>query len=67
MDKYSNIELILDVVSANKQRGHVDKRSRGLDGEAVGRSHANPLSDTREYKIEFTYGSADKYTVSVIA
>ena len=62
-----NVELKLDVGLANERRGHVAKRSQGLDGKAVGRAHANPLVDTREYKIEFTDGSVDKYTSNVIA
>ena len=67
MDKYLNVELILDVGSANKQRGRVAKRSRRLDGEAVGHTHANPFSDTKEYEIEFTDGSEDKYTANIIS
>ena len=47
MDKYFNVELILDVGSANKQQGRVAKRLRGLDGEVVGHAHANPFFDTR--------------------
>ena len=48
VDKYFNVELILNVGLATEQLGHVAKRSRGLDGEAVGRAHANPFFDTRE-------------------
>ena len=66
VDKYLNVELILNVGSANEQCGHVAKHSRGLDGKAVGRAQANPLFDTREYGIEFTDGSVDKYTLHVI-
>ena len=66
MDKYLNVELILNVGLANKWRGRVAKRSRGLDVLAVGCAHANPFFDTREYVIEFTYGSVDKYTANVI-
>ena len=51
MDKYLNVELILDVSSANEWRGRVAKYLRGLDGEAVGRAHANLFFDTREYGI----------------
>ena len=40
---------------------------RGIDGEAVGHAHANTLFDTREYDIEFTDGSVEKYTANVIA
>ena len=60
MDKYLNVELILDVGSAKEQRGRVAKRSQGLDGKAVGRAHSNPIFDKREYGIEFTDGSVDK-------
>ena len=41
VDKYLIVELILYVGSANERRGLVSKCSRGLDGEAVGRAHAN--------------------------
>ena len=51
----------------NERQGHVAKRSWGLDGEEVGRAHANPFFDTREYDIEFKDGSVDKYTANVIA
>ena len=43
------------------------KRTRGLDSEPIGRAHANPLFDTREYKIEFTDGTREKYQVNIIA
>ena len=67
MDKYLNVELILDVCLANERRGRVTKRSRGFDGKAVGRAHANPFFYTREYDIEFTDGSVDKYTANLIS
>ena len=43
------------------------KGSRGLDREAIGQVHTNPLFDTREYDIEFTDGAVKRYTVNVIA
>ena len=67
VDKYLNVELILDIGSENERQGRVTKRSQGLDSEAVGSAHANPLFDTREWYIEFTDGSVDKYTANVIA
>ena len=67
VEKYLNVKLILDVGLENKQQGRVAKRLRGLDCEAVGRAHANPFFDTREYGIEFTDGLVDKYTSNVIA
>ena len=67
IDKYLNVELILDVGTDGERRGRVIKRLRGLDGEPIGRAHSNPLFDTREYEIEFTDGSRDKYQANVIA
>ena len=60
VDKYLNVELIFDVNLANERQERVAKCSWGLDGEAVGRAHANPLFDTRQYDIDFTDGSVDK-------
>ena len=60
VDKYLNVELILDVSSVNEWQGHVVERSQGLDSKAVGCAHANPFFDTREYDIEFTDDSVDK-------
>ena len=67
VDKYLNVELILDFGSSNEQRVRVSKCSQVFDGEAVRRAHANPFFDTREYDIEFTYGSVDKYKAIVTA
>jgi hypothetical protein len=39
----------------------VVKRSRGLNSEPIGCTHANPLFDTREYEIEFNDGTHEKY------
>jgi hypothetical protein len=67
IDKYLNVELIMDVGTNDERRGRVVKRSRGLDGEPIGRSHNNPLFDTREYEVEFTDGSREKYQANIIA
>ena len=67
IDHYLNMELIMDVGTSGERRGRVIKRSRGLDGEPIGRAHTNPLFDTREYDIEFTDGAIERYTVNVIA
>ena len=57
IDKYLNVELLMNVGTNDERRGRVIKRSRGLDGEPIGRAHANPLFDTREYEVEFTDGT----------
>jgi len=67
VDQYLNMELTMDVGTDDERRGRVIKRSRGLDGGAIGTSHANPLFDTREYDIEFTDGAVEKYTANIIA
>jgi hypothetical protein len=36
IDKYLNVELIMNMGTNDERRGRVIKRSRGLDGEAIG-------------------------------
>ena len=67
VDKYLNVELIMNMGTNDERRGRVVKRSRGLDDEPIGRAHENPLFDTREYEIEFTDGTREKYQANVIA
>ena len=67
MDKYLGAELMFDVGSGSERRGRVVKRSRGLDGQAIGQAHSNPLFDTHQYVIEFSDGSTDEYLANVIA
>jgi hypothetical protein len=67
VDKYLNVELIMNMGTNDERRGRVIKRTRGLDGEPIGRAHANPLFDTREYEIEFTDGTNEKYQANIIA
>jgi hypothetical protein len=67
VDNYLNVELIMNMGTNDKRRGRVVKRSRGLDSKPIGRAHANPLFDTREYEIEFNDGSHEKYQANVIA
>ena len=57
----------MDVGSGNEQKGRVTKLSRGHDGEPIRVAHNNPLFDTREYDIEFTDGSIEKYAANIIS
>jgi hypothetical protein len=66
VDKYLNVELIMKGTN-DKRRGCMIKRMQGLDGEPISHAHANPLFDTREYEIEFTDGTNEKYQVNIIA
>ena len=48
VDKYLNMELILDLGNDNEWRGHVCKCARNNEGEPIGHAHSNPLFDTHE-------------------
>jgi hypothetical protein len=67
IDKYLNVELIMNMGTKDEQRGRVIKRTRGLDGKPIRRVHANPLFDTRQYNIEFTDVAHEKYQANIIA
>jgi hypothetical protein len=67
LDKYLNAELIFDMGTGAERRGRVIKRAKGTTGQPIGRGHANPLFDTREYVVEFTDGSTENYFANVIA
>jgi hypothetical protein len=43
IDKYLNAELILNMGTHDERRGRRIKRTRGLDGEPIGCTLANPL------------------------
>jgi hypothetical protein len=47
--------------------GRVIKCAKGIGGEPVGRAHANPFFDMREYEVEFTDGTIEQYAANVIA
>ena len=64
---YLTCELIMNVGSDNQRKGRVTKRSRGNDGEPIGVAHNNPHFETREYDVEFTDGSIEKYAANIIA
>jgi len=67
IDKYINMELTMGVGTDDERRGRVVKRSKGMSGEPIGRAHANPYFDTREYEVEFSDGTSEKYTANIIA
>ena len=67
IDKYLNMNFIFYVGTNDEHCGTVVKWSQGLDGRTIVSSHTNPFFDTREYEIEFTDGTRDKYTTDIIA
>ena len=48
-------------------RGNVLARSQYANGNVTGRSHTNPILDTRMYQVEFTGGKVTELTTNVIA
>jgi hypothetical protein len=67
LDKYLNMELRMGAGMDDERWGRVIKRAKGIGGEAVGRAHANPFFDTREYEVEFTDGTIEQYAANIIA
>jgi hypothetical protein len=45
----------------------VVKQSKGISGDPISRAHSNPFFNTREYNVEFTDGTTEKYAANVIA
>jgi hypothetical protein len=67
IDKYLSVELIMNMGTNDERRRRVIQITRGLDDEAIGCAHANPLFDTREYEVKFTDGTQEKYQAQIIA
>eukprot|EP00957_Ditylum_brightwellii_P154519 11759374-Ditylum_brightwellii.AAC.1 len=67
MDQYLTAGLILVLGTDGERVGRVIKRSQGLDGQAIGRTHPNPLFDTHTYDVEFIDGSVERYQANMIA
>jgi hypothetical protein len=67
IDKYLNMELTLGVGTDDERWGRVVKRSKGISGNPICCPHSNPFFDTREYNVEFTDGTTEKYAANVIA
>ena len=48
-------------------KGHVVARSRDTNGNVMGRSHTNPIIDTRMYQVKFTSYEVIELTTKIIA
>ena len=57
-DKYIGIQLSLDR-SGEPVYGMVKKWVQNLEGQPVGRTHHNPVFDTREYDVEMVDGTIE--------
>jgi hypothetical protein len=65
-DRYLNAEIMIER-DGEPVRARVVKRARADTGAPIGRAHANPLFDTREYDCIFDDGTTDRYTANIIA
>ena len=65
-DKYLNAELMIDC-GGETVRGTVVKRAKNDAGDPIGRRHANPKMDTREYEVEFIDGTTERYSANIVA
>ena len=65
-DKYLNAELMIDR-GGETVRGTVVKRAKNDAGDPIGRRHANPKMDTREYEVEFIDGTTERYSANIVA
>jgi hypothetical protein len=67
VDKYLNMELRMGAGTDDERWGRVINCAKGIGGEPVGCAHTNPFFDMREYEVEFTDGTIERYAVNVIA
>jgi len=65
-DKYISAEVNL-ARGDELKHAKVLSRKRDADGNPIGRSHTNPLLDTRVYTVEFDDGETLEYAANVIA
>ena len=54
-DHYIGVEILLPQ-GDQMARGHVVARSHDANGDMMGRSHTNPILDTKTYQVEFVGG-----------
>lgn len=67
-DKFVGAKFVLDDKADGGGRlATVKKRARTEDGVPIGRAHANPMLDTREYEVELEDGETDRILANQIA
>ena len=65
-DHYIGAEILLPR-GDQMARCHVVARSRDAKGNVMGRSHTNPILDTRMYQVQFAGGKVRVLTANAIA
>ena len=48
-------------------KANVARRKRDYNGNPIGIANAKPVTDTREYELEFEDGTSEFYTANMIA
>ena len=66
MDQYTGAEVLLPKGNSSTT-GRVRGRKRDSEGKLHGKSHLNPILDTRTYEVEFPDGEVNEYSANVIA
>lgn len=67
-NKYLSAEVMLPVgVGGEMKTGTVMRRAKDDDGRPLGVAHANPIADTRVYKVQMQDGSTESYSANIIA
>ena len=65
-DEYLTAEVLLPNMGTIT-KAKVTGRKRDADGNPLGKRHANPMLDTREYEVVFPDGATDVFTANIIA
>ena len=66
-DQYLNAEIQMPQQDGNLIKARVTKRMKDDEGRPIGKSNANPLLDTRLYKVEYPDGRIDELQANTIA
>ena len=68
LDGYINMELTIDRPgSVHSDLARVTKRMKDHAGNPIGRSHSNPILDTRMYEVEYSDGHIAAMSANAIA
>lgn len=65
-DQYIGAEVNLPI-GGQVLTGRVKERKRDREGNLIGKSHSNPVLDTRTYEVQFPDGQAAEYSANMIA
>ena len=66
MDKYIGTHVVVTRKDSNPILTKVRGRKKNHSSDLVGNMNKNPILDTGIYKIEFTYGRVEEYSVNTI-